>query len=148
MTVTEIKLPIGIEEIKKSIPHRFPFLLVDEVVSFTKDELIVANKKISPEEPVLAGHFPGNPIWPGVYLVEGMAQASAILIQLSRGKPTETCLLVEVEKSRFKIPVVPGDLLSYEIKLIKQKGPFYWFEGKAQTANGIVALASFSAKFL
>lgn len=123
-----------IEEIKSLLPHRYPFLLVDRVLEIIPGESLTAIKNITVNEPQFTGHFPQQPIMPGVLMVEAMAQAAGILaFRTDNIVPDEnsTYYLAGVDKTRFKRPVVPGDQLRMEIKLLKSKRGIWVFEGKA-----------------
>jgi 3-hydroxyacyl-[acyl-carrier-protein] dehydratase len=137
---------LNIIEIQECIPHRYPFLLIDRVHSWSSFDFIKASKCISVSDPILQGHFPGNPIVPGVVLVEAMAQASATLGRLSDREST-TVLLTEISGARFKRQVVPGDRLDIEVKVLKKRKPFYWFEGTATVDGDFVTSVKFSARF-
>src|SRR4051812_17720721 len=102
------KMLMDILDIQKCIPHRHPFLLIDRVLEASANERIVATKNISIADPVLQGHFPGNPVLPGVIIVEACAQATAVLGHLSYDAGLSACLLTEVTSARFRRPVVPG----------------------------------------
>jgi len=123
-----------IEEIKSLLPHRYPFLLVDRVLEVIPGESLTAIKNITVNEPQFPGHFPQRPIMPGVLMVEAMAQAAGILAfktdNIVPGKDS-TYYLAGVDKTRFKRPVVPGDQLRMEIKLLKSRRGIWVFEGKA-----------------
>lgn len=138
-------LPMGIPEIERCIPHRFPFLLVDKVLAYEPGVSIKAIKNVSIGDPVLQGHFPGNPVMPGVYMVEAMAQASAVLGKLST-EASDTCLLMEIDETRFRRIVRPGDTLELKIDVLKQRGNFFWFKGEATVDGELAASANFSAK--
>ena len=146
MSLLDYTLPLDREQIELFLPHRPPFLLVDRVLECVAGESLHASRNIVEDDPILRGHFPGNPIVPGVLIVEGLAQASAILGQISMETHYDTCLLIEIEKCRFRRQVVPGDVLHYRVRLTKQRKFFYWFDGEAATEQGIVASATFSAK--
>ena len=123
-----------IEEIKSLLPHRYPFLMVDRVLKIIPGESLTAIKNISVNEPQFPGHFPQQPIMPGVLMVEAMAQAAGILAFKTDNITPEdgfTYYLVGIDKTRFKRPVVPGDQLRMEIKLLKSKRGIWVFEGKA-----------------
>ncbi len=141
----DFKVPMNIQDIEKCIPHRYPFLLIDRVLEYAVGERIVAIKNVSMVDPILQGHFPGNPIVPGVLIVEAMAQASAVL-----GKLTETdcssCLLTEVTEARFRRQVVPGDTLRMDVKVLRRRKPFFWFEGEATVDGEPAAFVKFSAR--
>jgi 3-hydroxyacyl-[acyl-carrier-protein] dehydratase len=138
------------EEICRLLPHRPPLILVDRVVGFTVNDSLLALKAITAHEPVFAGHFPGQPIFPGVYIIEGMAQASALLTfktyEAEGVRYKNEVLLASVDDVRFRKPVVPGDVLYYRVKLRRRKGPWAWFEGQAEVGSEVVASASFSAR--
>lgn len=139
-------LPMSTQDIEKCIPHRYPFLLVDRVTDYKPGEFIVAYKNISGTDPVLQGHFPGNPLMPGVLMVEGMAQASAVLGKLTHPETSDTCLLMEIGETRFRRMVVPGDCLEYHVRVVKKRQHFFWFEAEAKVGDEIAATAKFSAK--
>lgn len=138
-------LPFGIEQINKCIPHRYPFLLVDQVIELVPNESIVAIKQISVSDPILQGHFPGNPVYPGVLLVEAMAQTSAILGHYCLEKGHKSVLLTEVNNARFRRQVVPGDTLKITIKIEKSRSPFFWFKGEVTVGGEVAAKATLSA---
>ena len=129
------------EEIKKILPHREPMLLVDEV------ELIdgVAHGKchIRGDEYFLQGHFPGNPVVPGVILCEMLAQTSCVLIHEDL-KPGQLTLFTSLDKVRFKHPVYPGDTLETRVRLTRQKKPFYFAEGEGYVNGKLCVKAEFS----
>jgi 3-hydroxyacyl-[acyl-carrier-protein] dehydratase len=136
-------------EICELLPHRPPFLLVDRVLDLKVEESIHAIKCVSALEPYFPGHFPESPIVPGVLIVEGMAQASAILCFMTmkeRNQEVEKkCMLTGIEESRFRKPVVPGDTIHYFVKILKARGPFVWFSGEAHVDGESVAEVKFSA---
>jgi 3-hydroxyacyl-[acyl-carrier-protein] dehydratase len=118
------------EDIKKIIPHRDPFILVDEVLEMT-DESIVALKHVRGDEYFFAGHFPGLPVMPGVLIVEAMAQAGAIVALSKDENKGKIAYFAGIDKVRFKKSVFPGDTLRLEVKLTRQRGPIGFGEGKA-----------------
>lgn len=131
------------------LPHRPPLLLVDRVLDLRLGETIQAIKCISGLDPYFAGHFPNQPMFPGVYIVEGLAQASAILCFktfAAKGQGvTNQCVLTGVEGARFRKPVVPGDVLHYFCKLEKSRGNFVWITGEARVNDEVVAEAKITA---
>ncbi len=137
---------LNVTEIQKLIPHRYPFLLIDRVVDFSPMEYIEGVKAVSALDPYLQGHFPDNPVMPGVLMVEALAQASAILGRISKGQDCQTCLLTEISESRFRRPVVPGDLLKLKVSLVKARKDFFWFEGEGTVNGETAAQAKFTAK--
>ena len=138
-------LPMTVQDIQKCIPHRYPFLLIDRVQHYAIGESIHGTKNVSACEPLLQGHFPQNPIVPGVVLVECMAQTSAVLGKLTDPE-TETCLLMEINKTRFRRMVVPGDTLDIFVRVHRRRRPFFWFEGIVKVGDEEAASANFTAK--
>ena len=146
MKIPKLVLPLDIPAIEKCLPHRYPFLLIDKVVALTPGESVQALKAISGSDPILQGHFPGHPIYPGVLIIEGLAQASGVLGFYSRKEDAvNTLLLTEVEKARFRKKVEPGETLHYEVAVERQRGDFFWFDGKASVGDNLVAHVKFSA---
>lgn len=138
-------MPMDIIEIKKCIPHRYPFLLVDRVLEAEPNVRILAYKNVSVSDPFLVGHFPDNPVMPGVLIVEGVAQAAGVLGHLSYENGLSACLLTEVSNARFRRPVVPGDQLTYDVRVVKRRPPFFWFDAKCLVAGETVAEIKISA---
>ena len=126
------------EEIKKIIPQREPFLMIDEVEDYKPGESCVAYKNVDQNEGYFKGHFPGNPIMPGVLIVESLAQTGAVAILSMEENKGKNALFGGIDKLRFKKPVLPGDVLKLEVKIIKQKGPIGIGEAIA-TVDGKVA---------
>jgi 3-hydroxyacyl-[acyl-carrier-protein] dehydratase len=129
------KVAMNLEEIKKCLPHRDPLLLIDAIHELNLDENITASKLLTNDEPVFKGHFPGNPIYPGVYYIEAIAQSGAILSFLTREKNGLTedrlGLLTSVDETRFRRPGKPGDRIRYVVSIEKMRGPFIWLKGTA-----------------
>lgn len=138
-------MPMDTEAIQKCIPHRYPFLLVDRVTGLVPGEKITAYRNISISESALQGHFPGDPVLPGVFIIEGLAQTAAIYGYFATNCQAAGCLLSDVTDARFRKPVRPGDRLTYEVQIIKQRAKFIWFEGRALVDGEVVATANFSA---
>ena len=127
------------EEIKKIIPQREPFLMIDEVEDFVPGESCVAYKNVRIEEEYFKGHFPGNPIMPGVLIIESLAQTGAVAILSEEANRGKNALFGGVDKLRFKKTVLPGDRLKLEVKIIKRKGPIGVGEAIA-TVDGKIAV--------
>ena len=124
------------EDIKKIIPHREPFLLVDEVLDFNSEEnKIVAIKNVRPDEYYFQGHFPGRPIMPGVLIVESLAQAGAIALLSKEEFKGKYALFAGIKDCRFRRQVVPGDVLRLEVELVRIKGPVGHGVGKAYVGD-------------
>ncbi|MGA6540064.1 3-hydroxyacyl-ACP dehydratase FabZ [Stenotrophomonas sp. NPDC101269] len=139
----EQKLP-DITEIQALIPHRYPFLLVDKVVSINYDKrTIVATKNVSINEPFFQGHFPGQPIMPGVLIIEAMAQAGGVLTQLTLGRDAQSKLfyMVKVDKARFSKQVVPGDVLEMHVEIKRVIRNMAVYDCVAKVDGEIVACA-------
>ncbi len=114
---------LQIREIMDLLPHRYPFLLIDRVTHFEPGKTLSAVKNVSVNEPQFMGHFPGHPVFPGVMILEAMAQATGILAFKSAGKPMENELyyFAAVDNARFRQPVVPGDQLKLEVELLRDR---------------------------
>ncbi len=127
------------EEIEKIIPQRDPFLMIDKVEEYVPGESCVAYKEVREDEYYFKGHFPGNPIMPGVLIVESLAQTGAVAILSMEENKGKNALFGGIDKLRFKKQVVPGDTLRLEVKIIKKKGPIGIGEAIA-TVDGKVAV--------
>ena len=130
---------LDINQIIETIPQRAPFLMIDKVEELTPGESCTAYKNVCINEPHFAGHFPGNPIMPGVLIVEALAQTGAMAILSKEENKGKNALFGGIDKLRFKKQVVPGDILKLEVKIIKQKGPIGVGEAVA-TVEGKVAV--------
>ncbi len=128
---------LNVTEIQKIIPHRFPFLLIDRVLDIQIGKTINAYKNVSISENIFQGHFPGHPIYPGVMIVEGLAQAGGILAFKSMSedyqKNTENKVVyfMSIDKCKFRAPVTPGDKLEYKVSVIKHRGSIWVLKGEA-----------------
>ena len=144
-------MTLDVVEIQKILPHRYPFLLVDRVTDMEEGKSIVAYKNVSISEPVFEGHFPGHPIYPGVMILEGMAQAGGILSFLSMGDMSEeeiaskVVYFMSIDKAKFRMPVRPGDKLEYHISVIKQKGTIWMLKGQAFVDDKLASEAELKA---
>ena len=127
------------DEIEKIIPQRDPFLMIDEVEEYVPGESAVAYKHVKEDEYYFKGHFPGNPIMPGVLIVESLAQTGAIAILSMEENKGKNALFGGIDKLRFKKQVVPGDTLRLEVKIIKKKGPIGVGEAIATIDGKVVA---------
>lgn len=137
-------IPMDVIEVQKHIPHRHPFLFIDRVIALRPFEQVVAVRNITISDPMLQGHFPGNPIVPGVVIVEGAAQCATLLGSISKGG-CAMCLFTEISGARFRKPVVPGDVLKYTVTLKKHKSAFFWFSASMTVGDDEVATVDFSA---
>lgn len=135
---------IDIKAILDLLPHRYPFILVDRVLDYKVLDYLIAIKNVSMNEPFFQGHFPGNPVMPGVLILEALAQASAVLSNLSVKREEDKdylYLFAGIDKAKFKQIVLPGDQLRLEVKLINQKGDFSKLEAKAYVAEKLACSA-------
>ena len=135
---------MDIHAVLKSLPHRFPFLLVDRVVEFQKDKRVLAYKNVTCNEPFFTGHFPGHPVMPGVLVIEALAQAGGLLTQLSRDPGAgdgQTFYLVKVDNAKFSRMVVPGDRLELDVELRRRIRNMAQYVGIARVDGEQVACA-------
>jgi 3-hydroxyacyl-[acyl-carrier-protein] dehydratase len=141
---------MDVTEIQEILPHRYPFLLVDRVTDLVKGEVIYSYKNVSISEPIFQGHFPGHPIYPGVMILEGMAQAGGILAFKSMDlTPEDTAnkvvYFMSIDKAKFRAPVKPGDKLEYKITVLKNKGPIWVLKGEAFVDGKLTSEAELKA---
>ena len=142
-----LSLPLGREAVLRLLPHRPPLLLVDGVDDVRMDPpSLRAHRHISPDEPVLTGHFPDRPIWPGVYTIEGLAQACALLAALRGEGPAPFGVLLAGVEVKLTAPVLPGDRLEYHVAWTHSVPPVHRFSvaaevGRRTVARGVLLLA-------
>ena len=141
---------MDVVEIQEIIPHRYPFLLVDRITDIVKNESLIGYKNVSISEPVFQGHFPGHPIYPGVMILEGMAQAGGILafqsMEMTKEDAAEKVVyFMSIDKAKFRAPVKPGDKLEYRISVIKNKGSIWMLKGEAFVDDKLVSEAELKA---
>jgi 3-hydroxyacyl-[acyl-carrier-protein] dehydratase len=137
---------MDIREIQAVLPHRYPFLLVDRVESID-DDRIVAHKLVSRNEPHFDGHFPGNPVMPGVLIIEALAQAGALLAARSTGfdPARQVMYFMGMDAVKFRKPVVPGDVLRLEVVPLRKGGAIWKMRGEAKVDGAVVAEAELLA---
>lgn len=130
---------IDIEGILKSLPHRYPFLLVDRILSLERGKCIVGIKNVTSNEPFFQGHFPNLKVMPGVLVVEALAQTGGVLLWHSIPEPEKKfVLLSKIDKTKFRKPVIPGDQLRLEVELLKLKSKFCHIRGRALVDGEVV----------
>ncbi|MCA9464510.1 MAG: 3-hydroxyacyl-ACP dehydratase FabZ [Nitrospira sp.] len=146
MTDMQSDPQMDVVQIQALLPHRYPFLLVDRILEWEANTRVVGLKNVTVNEPFFQGHFPGQPIMPGVLLLEVMAQVGGILARKSaQGKGRPTVFLTGVEKAKFRRPVVPGDQLRVEVEVLRRKEPFWKMGGKILVDSGMVCEAEMTA---
>ncbi len=138
-------------DIQEILPHRYPFLLVDRITDLKVGEYIIGYKNVSISEPVFQGHFPNHPIYPGVMIIEGMAQAGGVLAFKSMAEEEQdevsgkVVYFMSIDKAKFRKPVTPGDRLEYRLSVIKNKGAVWHLDGKAYVDEKLVTEAELKA---
>jgi 3-hydroxyacyl-[acyl-carrier-protein] dehydratase len=125
----------------KALPHRYPFLMVDRIINIHKDDSAIGIKNVTANEPQFLGHFPGNPVFPGVLLIEGMAQTAGAICILSQmeGNQPRSVYFMTIDKAKFRKPVVPGDTVEYHVKKIARRKTMWWYRAEALVAGQLVA---------
>lgn len=141
---------VGIQELLTLLPHRYPFLLIDKIVEIDGDDSGIGVKNITFNEPQFQGHFPERPVFPGVYLIEAMAQtAGAMCVLKSKktgaGDKPSVVYFMTVDKVKFRRPVVPGDTVEFHVRKLKQRANMWWFRGEAKVEGKVVAEGEVSA---
>ena len=137
---------MDIDAILKALPHRYPFLMIDRIVDIDSDNSATGIKNISVNEPIFQGHFPGNPVFPGVLIIEGMAQtAGAIAIAADKTEGQHIVYMVTVDKCKFRKPARPGDVIEYHIKKVRRRSAMGWYEARAMVGDTLIAEAEVGA---
>ena len=137
----------NIDEIKKLIPHRYPFLLIDKVIDIVKNKSATGIKNVTANEPYFLGHFPSKPIVPGVLQLESMAQTAAVLVakSLNISDSSSLVLLTTIDNAKFRKPVIPGDVMSLAISVKKMRNKLWKFNGEVIVDSQRVSECEFSA---
>jgi len=140
---------LDIQEIMKLLPHRYPFIMIDRILELTPGEKVIALKNVTINEPFFQGHFPENPIMPGVLIIEAMGQAGAVLAAKSLEREPHNSLIyfMGMDKVKFRKPVTPGDQLIFEMKFIKQRRNVFKMSGTAYVDEKVVVQAELMATF-
>jgi 3-hydroxyacyl-[acyl-carrier-protein] dehydratase len=137
---------IDIDRILQLLPHRYPFLMIDRIIEVNSDDSAIGIKNVSVNEPIFQGHFPGNPVFPGVLIIEGMAQtAGAIAIAADQTKGRHIVYMVTVDKCKFRKPAKPGDVIEYHIRKIRRRSAMGWYEARAMVGTTLIAEAEVGA---
>ena len=137
---------IDINEIMSIIPHRYPFLLIDRIVEIKLNDEIVGIKNVTANEPQFTGHFPSNPVMPGVLIIEAMAQLSAVLVAKSMETTKDKeVLFMSIDESKFRRVVQPGDTLTMYAKIIQNRGNVWKFKARSEVDGKLAAEGIFTA---
>lgn len=136
---------MDVMEIMALLPHRYPFLLVDRIIEIDGDRSAIGIKNVTASEPQFQGHFPGNPVMPGVLIIEGMAQTAGAICTRGLGGMPALVYLMTVDNAKFRKPVVPGDRLEYHVTQVKKRGNIWRFDCVAKVDGVKVAEATVSA---
>lgn len=137
---------MDIDAILKALPHRYPFLMIDKIIDIDGDNSAIGIKNVSVNEPMFQGHFPGNPVFPGVLIIEGMAQtAGAIAIAADKTGGPHVVYMVTVDKCKFRKPARPGDVIEYHIRKIRRRSAMGWYEARAMVGATLIAEAEVGA---
>ena len=141
------QLVIEMQEILRRIPHRYPFLLVDRAEDYLPHKSIVGIKCVTANEPHFTGHFPGNPVMPGVLIIEAIAQSGAVLMSKSLNADVtgKTIYFTSLESCKFRAPVRPGDVLRMPVEVVRHRGDVFKFRGQAFVGDKVAAECEFTA---
>lgn len=150
MTETKFKTTADVLEIKRMIPHRYPFLLIDSVSDMVSGETAVGHKNVTVNEPHFEGHFPAKPVMPGVMIVEAMAQTAAVLVVQTLDLIDKDMLVyfMSIDACKFRKPVVPGDCLELHVEVTRNRGKVWKFAGKGIVDGAVVTEAEFTAMIM
>jgi 3-hydroxyacyl-[acyl-carrier-protein] dehydratase len=137
---------VDILAVLKMLPHRYPFLMVDRIIDMRGDESGIGIKNVTFNEPQFQGHFPGDPVFPGVLMIEGMAQTAGVLCIASLPtRQLKSVFFLTIDKAKFRKPVRPGDTIEYHMRKINHRKTMWWFRGEAKVAGQVVAEAEVGA---
>ena len=140
---------VGIKEILDLLPHRYPFLMVDRIIAMKSDESAIGIKHVTFNEPQFQGHFPSQPVFPGVLLIEGMAQtAGALCVWAGLTGKAKSVYFLTIDKAKFRKPVLPGDVVEYHMTKKARRKMMWWYRGEAKVAGELVAEAEVGAMLI
>lgn len=140
-------MPLDVTKLMQYLPHRYPFLLIDRIVTMDADRYVVGIKNVTYNEPHFMGHFPTAPVMPGVLLIEGMAQTAgaACIASGEAGGGAKLVYFMTIDKCKFRKPVTPGDRVEYHLTRINRRRNMWWYKGEAKVDGQLVAEAELSA---
>jgi 3-hydroxyacyl-[acyl-carrier-protein] dehydratase len=137
---------VEIRDILKLLPHRYPFVMVDRIINIRGDESGVGIKNVTINEPHFLGHFPENPVMPGVLVIEGMAQTAAVLVlRLLQLRESHSMFLLTIDKAKFRKPAAPGDRLEYHVRKAANRRSMWWYRAEAKVGDALIAEAEVGA---
>lgn len=137
---------VGIAKILKMLPHRYPFIMIDKVIDIRGSESGIGVKNVTANEPQFQGHFPENPVFPGVLMIEGMAQTGGVLCVMALGlERAPDVYFMTIDHAKFRRPVVPGDTIEYHMHLSAHRRQMWWYKGEAKVRGRVVAEAEVGA---
>lgn len=145
-----VDLPLNYKDIAKILPHRYPFLLVDRITELEPGKRVVGIKNVTANEPFFQGHFPGNPVMPGVLIIEAMAQVGGVLARISNPEAMDrqgegSLFFMSIDKVKFRKPVIPGDQIVFEVLPLRTGSRIWKIEGKATVDGTVVTQAELVA---
>jgi 3-hydroxyacyl-[acyl-carrier-protein] dehydratase len=146
MTVANIE-SADIRDILRLLPHRYPFLMIDRIVDIRGEDHGVGIKNVTFNEPQFLGHFPENPVMPGVLVIEGMAQTAGVLClrQMKFSERHRAMYFLTIDKAKFRKPAVPGDTIEYHVNKIAHRRNMWWYRGEAKVGDALIAEAEVGA---
>jgi 3-hydroxyacyl-[acyl-carrier-protein] dehydratase len=134
-----------IGEIMRLLPHRYPFVMIDRIINIRGDERGTGIKNVTINEPHFLGHFPDNPVMPGVLLIEGMAQTAGVLCLRLMREHRRTMYFLTIDKAKFRKPAVPGDTIEYHVNKIAHRRNMWWYRAEAKVGDALIAEAEVGA---
>jgi len=136
-----------IQEILRLLPHRYPFVMIDRIVDIRGEDHGIGIKNVTINEPQFLGHFPDNPVMPGVLLIEGMAQTAGVLClrRMSTREQRRSVYFLTIDKAKFRKPAVPGDTIEYHVNKIAHRRNMWWYRGEAKVGGNLIAEAEVGA---
>jgi len=135
-----------IREILRLLPHRYPFVMIDRVIDMRGDEHAIGIKNVTFNEPQFLGHFPNNPVMPGVLMIEGMAQTAGVLcLRTLPSSAPRSMYFLTIDKAKFRKPAVPGDTIEYHVNKISHRRNMWWYRAEARVGDALIAEAEVGA---